>query len=182
MNVFYIGVDNPVAVAVAGAPSSSVKVTAGGGASINKKGGSQYVVTASRPGEATLTVAAEGLKSKTFTYRVKRIPDPVPLLGAKHNSKAMGNGEFKAQSGIAAVLQDFDFDVRCDMAGFNVTYVAKRQDPVTRPNSGARYSSDVTGLVNRATPGDIYYFDNIKAKCPGDPAARDIGGLVFKIQ
>lgn len=181
MNVFYIGVDNPVTISAAGVSSNEVRVNTSG-IDIRGAGGSKYVVTAKTPtNDAKLTVSAQGASS-TFSYRVKRIPDPVALLGAKHKGGSMANGEFKAQGGIAAVLQNFDFDVKCDLVGFNVTYLAKRQDPVERQNPGARWTSDVSGLIQKARPGDAYFFDDIKARCPGDPAPRDLGSLAFKIR
>jgi hypothetical protein len=37
-------------------------------------------------------------------------------------------------------------------------------------------------LANLAKPGDTYYFDNVKALCPGDPAGRPINSMVYKIK
>ena len=180
MNVFYIGVENPVSVSAAGVSSNDVKVSASG-VNISNKGGGHFVVTASTPGEATLTVSGGGATS-SFKYRVKRIPDPVPLLGAQHKGGSMNNGTFKAQGGIAAVLQNFDFDAKCDVVGFEVTYLPKRQDPISKQNGGARWNSEVADMVQRAKPGDSYFFDDVKCKCPGDGQARNIGGLAFKIK
>ncbi len=180
MNVFYIGVENPISVSAAGVSSNDVKVNATG-VNVANKGGGHFVITATTPGEATLTISAPGVSQK-FSYRVKRIPDPTPLLGAKHRSKQMNNGEFKAQGGIAAVLESFDFDAKCDIAGFEVTYLPKRQDPITKNNGGARWGSDVQEMISKAKPGDAYFFDDIKCKCPGDAAARNLGGLAFKIR
>jgi hypothetical protein len=94
----------------------------------------------------------------------------------------MGNGEFKAQGGVGAFLDNFDFDARCQITGFNLVYVAKRQDPVQSTNGGARYTSKSSRLVSQAKPGDIYYFDNVRAKCPGDAATRKINTMVFTIR
>jgi len=180
MNVFYIGVENPISVSAAGVSSNDVKVSASG-VNVANKGGGHFIVTASTPGESILTVSAPGV-SQRFTYRVKRIPDPTPLLGAKHRSKAMANGEFRAQGGIATVLENFDFDAKCDVAGFEVTWLPKRQDPISKQNSGARWNGDVQDWISKAKPGDAYFFDDIKCKCPGDAAARNLGGLAFKIR
>ena len=180
MNVFYIGVENPISVSAAGVSSNDVKVSASG-VNVANKGGGHFMVTASTPGESILTVSAPGV-SQRFTYRVKRIPDPTPLLGAKHRSKQMANGEFRAQGGIAAVLESFDFDAKCDIAGFEATYLPKRQDPISKQNSGARWNGDVQDMISKAKPGDAYFFDDIKCKCPGDAAARNLGGLAFKIR
>lgn len=119
MNVFYIGVDNPITVSAAGVSSNALRVSCNG---CNLSGsGNNRVVTVDRPGEVSVVVTGEGLNS-TFPFRAKRIPDPVPQLG---NSKggSMGNGEFKAQGGVLAVLEGFDFDARCAIQGFNIVRV-----------------------------------------------------------
>jgi gliding motility-associated protein GldM len=181
MNVFYIGVDNPVSVSAAGVNSNDVKVSASG-CSVNKSGAGKFIVTATTPtNDASITVSAPGVTQK-FPFRVKRIPDPTPLLGAKHKSGSMGNGEFKAQGGIAGVLENFDFDVKCSVVGFKAVFLAKRQDPVEYANAGAKWGGDVQGLINKAKPGDTYFFDDIKVSCPGDAAGRNLGGLSFKIK
>ncbi len=184
MNVFYIGVDNPVSVTAAGISSNALKVN---GSGVTLRPGSsrgKYVATASRPGDATITVSGGGLKATNFKFRVKRIPDPIPVLGAGPNKTggAMGNGEFKAQQGLASILENFDFDAKCKIMGYSLTRVAKRQDPVENSNAGARYDSKSKRLVDAAKPGDVYYFDNVKTKCPGDSAGRKLPSVVFKIK
>jgi len=182
MNIFYIGVENPISVSAAGVSSNEVKVSATG-VNVKSNGGGKFTVTATTPGEATLTVSGGGA-SQTFQYRVKRIPDPVPRLGGnpKNNGGMMGNGEFKAQGGISAILENFDFDAKCDVVGFELTYLPKRQDPITSVNAGARWNSQSQDFVNKAKPGDAYFFDEVKCKCPGDPAARNIGSIAYKIR
>lgn len=182
MNVFYIGVPNPVSVTAAGVSSNAVKANCSGCSMTGGNG--KYSVTASSPGEATINVSGGGLPNTPFKFRIKRIPDPVPVLGAGPNKKggAMGNGEFKAQGGLAAILENFDFEAKCTMDGYELTRVAKRQDPVSAPNRGARYGSDAARLVNAAAPGDTYYFDKVKVRCPGDKAGRRLPSIVFKIK
>jgi len=133
------------------------------------------------PGDAKITLSGGGLPSTNFDFRVKRIPDPVARL-SKSSGGTMGNGQFKAQGGVGAFLDNFDFDATCKIQGFNLVYVAKRQDPVEAVNKGARYSQQAKRLVNKAKPGDIFYYDNVKARCPGDPAGRKINSMVFKIK
>lgn len=181
MNVFYIGVDNPVSVSAAGVSSNDLNVSASG-ITMTKDGNSHYNVRATTPGEATITLSGGGLPPTAFQYKVKRIPNPVPMLGAQEFPSAIPNGTFKAQGGVAAVLQNFDFDAKCDVAGFTVAYQKKRADVVEKTNSGARYDPDVRDLIQRASPGDVYYFLDIRAKCPGDIASRKLGDLVFKIR
>lgn len=104
------------------------------------------------------------------------------MLGGRYTSRTMGNGEFKAPNGLSAVLENFDFDAGCEVVSYEVTYLAKREDPYTRYNAGARFSSDVRDMVARAKPGDVYFFDEVKVKCPGDVTPRNLGSLVFRIR
>lgn len=184
MNVFYIGVDNPISVSVAGVSSNDIKIT-GSGVNIAKGPASgKYIVTATTPtNDASITVSG-GSVSQKFSYRIKRIPDPNPRLGGNPKNKGgtMGNGEFKAQGGVSAILENFDFEATCTVVGFEMTYLAKRQDPITRVNSGAKWSGDVGDFIQKARPGDAYFFDEVKCKCPGDIAARNIGGISYKIK
>ena len=186
MNVFYIGVENPVEVSVAGVASNKVKVSMGGqgGASIKPAGDGTYVVNATKPtpnGQfAKVTVSAEGF-SADKNFRVKRIPDPIPTLSKKRGGP-MPSGNFKAQEGIYPVLDGFDFDAKCDIAGFQVVRVPKRQDAELAINRGGRYTPEALRIVKKAVPGDKFFFENIKCKCPGDPVSRDLGTMVFNIK
>lgn len=182
MNVFYIGVENPVSVSAAGVPTHTLKVSAsGGGITLSPAGGGKYIAKVTTPGEANITVSGDGLAATSFMFRVKRIPDPIARL-SKQSGGTMGNGEFKAQGGVGAFLDNFDFDATCNIQGFTLTYVAKRQDPVDSVNESARYNEKSRRLVDQASPGDIFYFDNVKARCPGDTAGRTINSMVFKIK
>ena len=182
MNVFYIGVENPISVSAAGISSNELKVSAsGGGASIKKTGSNNYTVEVSTPTDDCRVNVSGGGLSDSKQFRVKRIPDPVARL-SKSAGGSMGSGEFKAQGGVGAFLDNFDFDAKCQIQGFNLTRVPKRQDPISAVNPGGKYSDQASRLVEAAKPGDVYYFDNVKARCPGDAAGREINSLVFTIK
>lgn len=186
MNVFYIGVDNPVEVSAAGVPSNQVKVSmaGSGGGKINKNGDGTYNVRVSTPtakGQfAKINVSAPGMNASK-DFRVKRIPDPIPML-SKSRGGSMSSGEFKAQQGVRPVLDGFDFDARCNVTEFVIVRAPKREDPEPNRNRGGKYDGKTSSIVNKAKPGDRYFFENIKCKCPGDAAARNIGQMVFNIK
>jgi len=181
MNVFYIGVTNPITVAAGGDFSKINASCSGAGCSMSKVSGGKYNVTVSSPGDVNVAVSAPDVESQSFKFRAKRIPDPVALI-AKGVKTSMGTGEFKAYQGVRAELKNFDFEARCNIMGFEIAYVPKRNDPVLGIQQGGRYNGKTQEMVNRAKPGDIYYFSNIKAKCPGDPAGRRINDLVVNIK
>jgi len=186
MNVFYVGVKNPVTVSAAGINSNAinVKMTGEGQASIERVKGSSYSVVAKKPtgNKFTYVTVTGGPKPVKVPFRVKRIPDPVPALAPGIHEGNMGNGTFKAYQGVIAELKNFDFDARCNIQEYDLVRIASRQDPVTAPNKGAKYNTKAKRLVTQAKPGDTYYFRNIKGKCPGDPAGRNLPSMVFTIR
>ena len=181
MNVFYMGVENPVSVAAAGVSSNDLRVSVTGNVTKTGGGGSKFTVRGTSPGKATVTVSGGGLKATSFEFRVKQIPDPVAEINGSTGGD-IGNGVLKAQGGVIPVLKGFDFDARCDILGFTVIYSPRRQDPIVVSNPGGVFSGPSRNLINQAKPGDQYIFDNIRAKCPGDPAGRKINNISFKVQ
>ncbi|MCB0638094.1 MAG: hypothetical protein KDC54_15800, partial [Lewinella sp.] len=182
MNVFYIGVDNPVSVAAAGVSSNELRVSgSGGGLTLSPNGAGKYIAKVTQPGEATVTVSGGGLSPSSFAFRVKRIPDPQARLSDKVGG-AIGTGEFKAQGGVGAFLDNFDFDATCQVTGFTLVRVPARQDAIESVNPGPRYNDQSRRLVQAAAPGDRYFFDNVRAKCPGDNATRQINSMAFTIR
>lgn len=181
MNVFYIGVDNPITVTAVGVSPDDLTVSiSGGGGIVEKYGPVNYVVQVSKREECNINVSSADLNASRV-FRVKRIPDPVARLGRKSGG-AINSGEFKAQNGVLAVIDYFDFDAKCEIQGFKLVYAARRQDIVEVTNSGGRYNTKAERLVQKAKPGDTYYYDNVKAKCPGDKVGRRINTMVFKIK
>jgi hypothetical protein len=102
--------------------------------------------------------------------------------GNPENSSSMSLGRFKMIHYLEAVLKNFDFDAKCEIQSYEITRVRKREDVVTYANQGAGYSKVTQNLVDNAKSGDIFYYDNIKARCPGDPAGRAINSLVVRIK
>jgi gliding motility-associated protein GldM len=178
MNVFYIGVENPIAVSAAGVSTNTLRVSMTGG-DLRKVNDNNYMVTVSRPGEAIVTVSGEGGLNATKKFRVKPIPDPVPVLAIDGRFKkggAVPSGIIQSLGGVIAELVGFDFDAKCSVQSYVVVYQARREDPVQANVSGAT-SGDAQRLFGKAKPGDVYNIMSVKARCPGDVAARDIGGI-----
>ncbi len=183
MNVFYMGVENPITVSAAGVSSNDVRVSFGD-AVRGTGSGTSYVVTGVRPtgnNTTNVTVTANGQTLGTFPFRVKPIPDPTPTMGGQQGGD-IPNSTFRAQRGLFAELKNFDFDARCEIAGFQLVYIPAREDVLQATNAGGAFSGDAASLIGRAKPGDNYTFKNIRAKCPGDAAARDLGTMAFSIR
>ena len=138
------------------------------------------------PGEVKVRVMRQvGLEIKFVVdqiYRVKRIPDPTPKLDGKYRSSSITPEMMQQSKGIEMVLDNFDFDAYCEVVSFEVTYLPKEPDPITKYITGGKWNDSMIEWVKNAKPGDAFFFDDIKVKCPGDSAPRNIGGMAFKIK
>ena len=186
MNVFYIGVPNPVEISASGISSNKMTVgMTGGGGTIKRNGDGTYTVNVTKPtkkGEfAYVTVSAPGIETSKKAFRVKRIPTPTVKLGRKLGG-GISNGEFKINRGLIPVLEGFDFDARCNVVGFRMVWAPKRNDPRVATNRGGKFSGETMALINKAKPGDRYFFEEVKCKCPGDKYPREVNTLSFLIK
>lgn len=186
MNVFYIGVDNPIEVAVNGIPVNQLSVKLIKGGKIVGANGT-YIATFTEPGLVQLEVYRDQNGQQrllsTKSFRVKRIPDPAPRFGG------MSSGSITVEKlqelknvAVLALLQNFDFDANCEVLSFELTVLPKEADLITMNNSGSLLTNNSIELLTALTPGGAFFIDDIYVKCPGDKAARNIGGLAFKVK
>ena len=180
MNVVYIGVDNPCRIFISDVPNQHIEIEASDNLEVIEQEGGFYNIRANRPGTGTIYVIADDYEQE-FQVRMKRIPDPIARLGTKQGGE-MRSGEFKAQGGVAAWLDNFDFDARCKIASFSMTRIAADGSRETVENQGARFNELATALKNKATIGDIFLFENVKSRCPGDAATRRGNSMIFRIK
>ena len=181
MNVFYIGVENPITVAASGVDNKNLSLTAEG-ATVKTTENGHYSILCNQPGRVGLTVTNKKTgKSKTVNFRVKRIPDPIIRMGRKTDG-LMGSGEFRAQPGLVANLDNFDMDMDCAIQSYTLYYVCKRCDPIELQGSGRRFTGMISRVIRQAKPGDQYVFTGVKVRCPGDRVGRRVNGLSSKIR
>jgi len=171
MNVFYIGVDNPVSVSVPGSDPTKVNATLVGAAgTISKVKAGEYIVKVTGGTKCTIPVSVSGASGKSSSmgapeFRVKRIPDPTPMLLGKKSGDAVSLGEIKSAGYLSAVLEGFDFQANFSIISFefgaNVGGLYK-----TAQVNGNRFDSAVNALLNQVKPGGKIFFGDIKARGP----------------
>ena len=188
MNVFYIGVDNPVTVSAAGYNIEDINLSIPG--ATVKPGGAlgKYIVTVDKPGDLTASINASrpGTAAATVNQqkiRVKFIPDPIPEVAGKTATFALGASLFRVQLGVDAVLKNFDFDARFRVSSFKFSVQPKRGEyQEIGTVQGPLFSADanVVAYMKRAAIGDRVFLDNIKAIGP-DGRPRSIGTIVINL-
>ena len=180
MNVFYIGVDNPVSISVPGVPNEKVKVSVtGGGVSLNKvQGGSgeQWIAKATTQGEAIVTINAD-FEGKSMTmgsqkFRVKQVPNPVATIADK-KSGPMSKATVLAQGALIPKMENFDFELFFKITKFKMTLARKgKPDPIEIETTGNAMTGAMKEAISAARAGDKIYFEYIDAVGPDGKTRR----------
>lgn len=184
MNVFYIGVPNPISVSAGGVAPSELSVSGTGGIKLAPKGAGKFEVTATTPGTVTINVSAktkDGMKPQgSFKFRVKKIPDPVAKVGGKSGNVDMKKVELSAIGGVVADLPGFDFDAKFVVTEFELTAVVKGALK-SEPCKGNSLSGGARAILSSAGVGSKIFIENVKAKGP-DGSIRNIPGVTIKVK
>ena len=165
MNVFYIGVDNPITI---GSPTGWDKTTVSmTGGSISGSG-SKRIVKVSAIGAASITVVADG-KSSTFPFRIKRIPDPIIKVGPSSGGR-MQAVVFRSQQFVRADLENFDFEAKFNVTGGTVYFMNPGDRNVKQISLTSGSLGAAGDYMKTLAPGSTVIFDNIRVVGPdGQP-------------
>ena len=173
MNVFYIGVDNPVTIS-SGTGWDKTTVTMTGG-SISGSG-TDRIVRVTGGTQATITVNADG-KSNPFEFRIKRIPDPIIKVGPSSGGRIQ-SVMFKNQSFARADLENFDFEARFNIVSASIYFSGANFPNVQEVHITGGSLAGAQTQLSKCIPGTSVTFDNVKVQGP-DGVVRSIPGPGF---
>jgi len=187
MNVFYIGVVNPVDISVAGAAPTNVVATLAGSGRIDNKGQGHYEVTVTGGTECTVNVAIKDPKTNTTKsmgagqkFRIRKVPNPVSKFAGIIADGAVTKGEAEAAGGCIAELTDFVFDLKFSVTKWTMSMNVNGlfQEEVAR---GPGVTPGMKGLLAKAKKGSKILIEDVHVVGP-DGADRKIGGCNIKIK
>jgi gliding motility-associated protein GldM len=182
MNVFYLGVDNPVEISVPGVGADKVfpNITNGTIA----KDGKAFVVRPAKSGIAQVNVMVEIEKSKKNMgmkeFRVKTVPDPVAKVAGIKGAGGIEKAVLMAQGGVAAVMENFDFDLTFKVTEFKVSVNIGgfTNDKISKSN---KFTTEQYALIKQASRGQKVYVEDVKAVGP-DGSIRQLGSIALTIK
>lgn len=183
MNVFYVGVPNPIQVSAPGVSLEDIKVVGAGGLSISPTNAAkgEYKVTAKKATKSAFVTVqkTDGTTLGKSEFRVKTLPTPMAsLLGLKEG--LISRGQLKAASFLKAEMENFDFDLKVKVVSFDMS-MSLKGDLRTVSSKSQMLSGEMKTLLTKATKGTKIYFENIKAKMP-DGTVRKLGSISFKVK
>ncbi len=176
MNVLYAGIDNPISISVPGVPQQSVSATMTNG-SLTRQGDG-WVARPGKPGdEAVIAVSAtiDGRPQQvsSYTFRVRRLPDPTPYLalGSGQGDRYKGGKPItKAQlldtKSLSAAIDDDMLDIDFKVLGFETVIFDAMGNAIPEVSDGANFSSRQQASFKRLSRGKRFYISRIRAMGP----------------
>jgi gliding motility-associated protein GldM len=184
MNVFYRGLDNPFDIA-SGIPKEDLQVEMTNGKVT--KSGDKYLI---RPTE----LDEQGKRTKvsvfaningtrkligTTDWRVKKVPDPVAQVAGLSGGD-IRKERLQVEDGVMAVLEDFDFDFKYKVTGFEIQTTIAGGYIDRKISTSNRFTAEQKEQLKRVQPGTIVYISSIKA-IGDDGSTRELDPVSFKV-
>ncbi|MGE5425143.1 MAG: gliding motility protein GldM [Syntrophothermus sp.] len=182
MNVFYIGVDNPVDITVPGSPEKVIPSISVGKIRQEGKGFIVYDLPKSGAKEAVINVSAvfsgKAKSMGNYTARLKRVPDPEAKIAGKRDGFIAKNLLLASPYVICEMPVGFDFDLKFQVVSFDFV-TDQGGDVQTVKVNGNRFNSEIIGRLQNAKKNKRIYIENITVRGPdGD---RNIPSFILKI-
>ena len=169
MNVMYRGLENPIAISAPGFTSDQINVSVTNGELVKKNG--EYFVKPGNENNITTVTVSTTIDGKRVIldncdFRLKRTPDPVPVLNGRTNDK-FTKEEIIAAGGFVLTMPDFDFEgYHSQVLSYDVsTIVAGYLKPI-KGIQGRKFNKEVEDLIKSARRGQRVSIENIRVKSP----------------
>jgi gliding motility-associated protein GldM len=183
MNVFYLGVPNPVEISVPGVPADRIIPSINNGR-ISPSGGA-YVVNPTKEGTSEITVSVRedgGIRSRgSKTFRVRKVPNPDATLAGFRSGASLSKSQILAELGPKAKMPDwFEFDLEFTVTAFSLaTYIQGFYQEI--PTTSGTFSSAQRDVLRNLNPGAKLYLNDVTAIGP-DGSSRNLGTVLIKVK
>jgi len=187
MNVFYVGVPNPVSVSAAGvSPTDLIVSPSGGGVRSTPKGAGVYEFNFSSAGDCIVNVSSKSpsgpAKSQgSKKFRVKPLPPPITTVGGVSGSVDMKKTSLASIGGVGATAPGFDFKANFVVLSFDITGSVRGQTKVASCQ-GNSLNQEAKAILNGAGIGSKVFIDNVKVKGPDNKINSNVPGVTIKVK
>jgi gliding motility-associated protein GldM len=166
MNVLYIGIDNPISIAVPGINNDKIKVSINNGTITGSNG--KYIVKVDKVVETIIEVTAEikpGEISKAGSriFRVKRIPDVIRCIGNYCTTTVNLTKDELLTDPTINVSMNLPFDPKIEVVSFTATFSFKGELK-SFSISGNKFNREIIDYVKQLKLPDKLYIEDIKVK------------------
>ncbi len=185
MNVFYLGLDNPVDISVPGFAKEKLTINVTNATYSKDRATGEYLIKPLRVGaNVDMTVFAEIEKGKkknmgTKAFRVKGVPNPVAKI-AGITGGDIQSSVLRAQRVIIAELPDFLFDLKFEIVSFNM-YTTVKGFVREASSKNNMITADQKSILESLSTGSRLVIESIKVKKPGG-VIEELGAISLKVK
>ncbi|MBR1389502.1 MAG: gliding motility protein GldM [Prevotella sp.] len=178
MNVLYAGYNNPISVSVPGVPLNKISASMTNG-SLQPVGPGRYIARPSKVGQdvmftVTSTNTGRPQQMGQFTFRVRKLPDPIPYISMKDEhgnpSRYKGGGLAKSQlvaaDGIGAAIDDGILDIAFRVQSFETVFFDNMGNAVPMSSEGASFSSRQKETFRKLSRNRRFYISRVTVVGP----------------
>ncbi len=187
MNVFYMGVDNPVSISVPGIPTEALQPRiSGSGNQLIRRPNGGYTVRLSQNHNINEGVTISALaridgqvrNMGDAFFRVRVVPDPYPEIAGQ--TEGAISKEILAGAPVIPKMKDFDFKMDFRITSFTMNTTVSGDFLEWKSSSNVQ-TEDMTNAIRRSNRGQRFSFENIRA-VGDDGRTRNLPPVVFRIQ
>lgn len=183
MNLFYMGIPNPVKISASGVSPDELKITAKGPFKIKatkaSRGEYEVIATGQSQNAKVIVAKKDGTKLGEQEFRIKPLPKPVPSVSRKSEG-TISKAELIAAGYVKAEMQNFPFDLVIRVKSYTLT-VSINGSLIEKKVKGYKYNAEVEALLKQVRKGGKVWFDNVVATMP-DGSSKNIGSIAFKVR
>jgi gliding motility-associated protein GldM len=172
MNVFYRGIDNPVAISAGSVPESSVQARITSPHSIKRIRPGEYIVKPGVQGDkAVVSVYADidgsSKLMNQMEFRVKDLPTPTAkITGSRAGQANLTPGQLAGLQIVEAEAEEFLFQVEFEVTSFTVGFNDAAGIWVERNADSNKFTSEMKGIFRTMRAGQRIAIQDIKAIGP----------------
>jgi gliding motility-associated protein GldM len=184
MNVFYIGIDNPVSISVPGIADADLRPSISTGTLIRDPGSKDWIVRVPQ-GQPKAIISVDALyqgdsrKMGSAEFRVRRVPNPVAEIAGQVEG-TIDKSTLLAANAIIPVMRDFEFELFFEVKSFRMTTVIGG-DALSKKASSNRFTDEMVSYIQNARKGQKFFFENITAEGP-DKTPRSLNPISLEIK
>jgi gliding motility-associated protein GldM len=184
MNVFYIGVDNPVSISAPGIADADINPSISVGELLRDPSGKDWIVRVPQGQPKTvISVNAmyqgESRPMGSAEFRIRRVPSPMAEVAGQVEG-TIDKSTLLAAGAIIPVMRDFEFDLFFEVKSFRLTTIVGGDGISKRANSN-RFTDEMINLIQSARKGQKFFLENITAEGP-DKTPRSLNPISLEIK
>ena len=189
--MLYAGYNNPISVSVPGVPLNKISASMTNG-TLTPNGAGKYIAKPAKIGQdvvitVTSTNTGRPQTMGTFSFRVRKLPDPTPYIDIKDDqgnpSRFKGGNMYKASllaaETIGAAIDDGILDIGFRVLSFQTVFFDNMGNAKPINSDGANFSAAQKDQFRKLSRGRRFYISGVTAIGPDGiertlPAAMEI--------